>query len=52
MSRVTPVFGLFTLIALVDGPVYSNLHRWGGGWKSSFVYLYAKKSRDPTDHYC
>ena len=40
----TPVFGLFTLVALVDRLVRRDLRRWGGGRESSFVYHYAKKA--------
>ena len=43
----TPVFGLFTLVALVDGLVRRDLRRWGGGRESSFVYHYAKKAAIP-----
>ncbi|MEZ5489116.1 MAG: TIGR03747 family integrating conjugative element membrane protein [Gammaproteobacteria bacterium] len=43
----TPVFGLFTLVALVDGLVQRDLRRWGGGRESSFVYHYAKKAAIP-----
>ena len=43
----TPVFGLFTLVALVDGLVRRDLRRWGGGRESSFVYHYAKKATIP-----
>ena len=42
--QVTPVFVLFTLVALVDGLVRRDLRRWGGGRESSFVYHYAKQS--------
>ncbi|MEW8507231.1 MAG: TIGR03747 family integrating conjugative element membrane protein [Candidatus Thiodiazotropha sp.] len=40
----TPVFLLFSLVALVDGLVKRDLRRWGGGRESSFVYHYAKKA--------
>ena len=43
----TPVFGLFALVALVDGLVRRDLRRWGGGRESSFVYHYAKKAALP-----
>jgi len=43
----TPVFGLFTVVALVDGLVQRDLRRWGGGRESSFVYHYAKKAAMP-----
>lgn len=43
----TPVFGLFTVVALVDGLVRRDLRRWGGGRESSFVYHYAKKATLP-----
>jgi integrating conjugative element membrane protein (TIGR03747 family) len=41
------VFGLFTLVALVDGLVQRDLRRWGGGRESSFVYHYAKTAAMP-----
>ncbi len=31
LTLATPVFGLFTLVALVDGLVRRDLRRWGGG---------------------
>ena len=40
----TPVFFLFSLVALVEGLVRRDLRRWGGGRESSFVYHYAKKA--------
>lgn len=43
----TPVFGLFTAVALVDGLVRRDLRRWGGGRESSFVYHLAKKAALP-----
>jgi integrating conjugative element membrane protein (TIGR03747 family) len=43
----TPVFLLFTLVALVDGFVQRDLRRWGGGRESSFVYHWAKRSALP-----
>lgn len=43
----TPVFLLFSLVALVDGLVRRDLRRWGGGRESSFVYHYAKKAAIP-----
>ena len=43
----TPVFGLFALVALIDGLVRRDLRRWGGGRESSFVYHYAKKTALP-----
>ena len=43
----TPVFVLFTLVALVDGFVQRDLRRWGGGRESSFVYHWAKRSALP-----
>jgi len=43
----TPVFLLFSLVALVDGLVKRDLRRWGGGRESSFVYHYAKKAALP-----
>jgi integrating conjugative element membrane protein (TIGR03747 family) len=42
LTLATPVFGLFALVALVDGLVRRDLRRWGGGRESSFVYHYAK----------
>ena len=47
LTLATPVFGLFTLVALVDGLVRRDLRRWGGGRESSFVYHYAKKAAMP-----
>lgn len=44
LSLATPVFLLFSLVALVDGLVRRDLRRWGGGRESSFVYHYAKKA--------
>ena len=42
-----PVFGLFSLVAIVDGLVKRDLRRWGGGRESSFVYHWAKRSALP-----
>ncbi|WP_116365651.1 TIGR03747 family integrating conjugative element membrane protein [Parahaliea mediterranea] len=47
LALATPVFGLFTVVALVDGLVRRDLRRWGGGRESSFVYHYAKKAAIP-----
>ena len=47
LTLATPVFGLFTLVALVDGLVRRDLRRWRGGRESSFVYHYAKKAAIP-----
>ena len=47
LTLATPVFGLFALVALVDGLVRRDLRRWGGGRESSFVYHYAKKAAIP-----
>jgi integrating conjugative element membrane protein (TIGR03747 family) len=47
LTLATPVFGLFTLVALIDGLVRRDLRRWGGGRESSFVYHYAKKAAIP-----
>ncbi len=47
LTLATPVFGLFTLVALVDGLVRRDMRRWGGGRESSFVYHYAKKAAIP-----
>ncbi len=47
LSLATPVFLLFSLLALVDGLVRRDLRRWGGGRESSFVYHYAKKAAIP-----
>jgi integrating conjugative element membrane protein (TIGR03747 family) len=47
LALATPVFGLFALVALVDGLVLRDLRRWGGGRESSFVYHYAKKASIP-----
>jgi len=42
-----PVFGLFSLVAVVDGLVKRDLRRWGGGRESSFGYHWAKRSALP-----
>lgn len=42
-----PVFGLFSVVAIVDGLVKRDLRRWGGGRESSFVYHWAKRSALP-----
>ncbi len=47
LTLATPVFLLFTLVALVDGFVQRDLRRWGGGRESSFVYHWAKRSALP-----
>jgi integrating conjugative element membrane protein (TIGR03747 family) len=47
LTLATPAFGLFALVALVDGLVRRDLRRWGGGRESSFVYHYAKKAAFP-----
>ena len=31
LSLATPVFLLFSLLALINGLMRQNLHRWGGG---------------------
>lgn len=43
----TPVFIMFSLVAIVDGLVKRDLRRWGGGRESSFVYHWAKRSALP-----
>jgi integrating conjugative element membrane protein (TIGR03747 family) len=47
LALATPLFLLFTLVALVDGLVKRDLRRWGGGQESSFVYHWAKCSALP-----
>ncbi len=47
LTLATPVFGLFSLVALVDGFVQRDLRRWGGGRESSFVYHWAKGTAMP-----
>ena len=47
LMLATPVFLLFSLVAIVDGLVRRDLRRWGGGRESSFVYHYAKKAAMP-----
>ena len=47
LTLATPVFMLFSLVALVDGLVKRDLRRWGGGRESSFVYHWAKRSALP-----
>ncbi len=48
LTLATPVFGLFALVAVVDGLVQRDLRRWGGGRESSFVYHHAKKAILPA----
>jgi integrating conjugative element membrane protein (TIGR03747 family) len=43
----TPVFLMFSLVAMVDGLVQRDLRRWGGGRESSYVYHWAKRSALP-----
>jgi integrating conjugative element membrane protein (TIGR03747 family) len=47
LALATPVFLLFSLVALVDGLVKRDLRRWGGGRESSFVYHWSKCSALP-----
>jgi integrating conjugative element membrane protein (TIGR03747 family) len=47
LTLATPVFGLFSVVALVDGFVQRDLRRWGGGRESSFVYHWANRSAMP-----
>jgi integrating conjugative element membrane protein (TIGR03747 family) len=47
LALATPVFLLFSLVALVDGLVKRDLRRWGGGRESSFLYHWAKRSALP-----
>ena len=47
LTLATPLFGLFTLVALVDGLVQRDLRRWSSSRESSFVYHYAKKAAIP-----
>ena len=47
LALATPVFLLFSAVALVDGLVKRDLRRWGGGRESSFVYHWAKRSALP-----
>jgi len=47
LTLATPVFLLFSVVALVDGLVKRDLRRWGGGRESSFVYHWAKRSALP-----
>jgi len=47
LALATPLFLLFSVLALVDGLVRRDLRRWGGGRESSFVYHYAKKAAVP-----
>jgi len=37
LTLATPVFGMFSLVALADGFVQRDLRRWGGGRENSFV---------------
>ncbi len=48
LTPAVPVFGLFALVAVVDGLVQRDLRRWGGGRESSFVYHHAKKAILPA----
>ena len=52
LTLATPVFLLFSLVALVDGFVKRDLRRWGGGRESSFVYHWAKRSAMPLLIFC
>ena len=52
LTLAIPVFGLFALVALVDGLVRRDLRRWGGGRESAFVYHYAKKAAMPMILVC
>lgn len=52
LTLATPIFLLFSLVALVDGLVQRDLRRWGGGRESSFVYHYAKKAALPLVVLC
>jgi integrating conjugative element membrane protein (TIGR03747 family) len=47
LTLALPVFGLFSLVALVDGFVKRDLHPWGRGRESSFVDHWAKRSALP-----
>lgn len=47
LALASPVFVLFSLVALVDGLVQRDLRRWSGGRESSFVYHWAKRSALP-----
>ncbi len=39
----TPVFGICSIVAIVDGLVRRDLRRWGGGRESGFIYHWAKR---------
>ena len=43
----TPMLGLISLVALVDGLVQRDLRRWGGGRESGFIYHWAKQVAMP-----
>lgn len=43
----TPVFGLCSVVAIVDGLVRRDLRRWGGGRESGFIYHWAKRVAIP-----
>jgi len=47
LTLATPIFLLFSLVALVEGLVQRDLRRWVGVRDSSFVYHYAKKAAAP-----
>ena len=47
MILATPVLGLCSLVAIVDGLVRRDLRRWGGGRESGFIYHWAKQVAIP-----
>ena len=47
LTLPTPVFVLFTLVALADVFVQRDPGRWGGERENSFVYHWAKRSALP-----
>jgi integrating conjugative element membrane protein (TIGR03747 family) len=38
-----PIFGLGSIVAIIDGLVRRDLRRWGGGRESGFIYHWAKR---------
>ena len=52
LTLATPVFGLFALVALVDGLVRRDLRRWGGGRESSFRVSLRQESVHSSHYHC
>ncbi len=43
LALATPVLGLCSVVAVVDGLVRRDLRRWGGGRESGFIYHWVKR---------